>query len=273
LIEGNSPSDLAECVRFCAGTIKEKGLNRNWHVAMSMFFLAEAATKAGVSPELKSAWTEAAAIAAREQEPTGGWCHYKGMAKERKYVETLSGGEDIAILTCMIYASCLEMKALGVESGGIADKARKNLESLREEFGFHYGTRASWSKDPCMSRAGTVLMALAATGKTDDPWYAPFSEGLQRRFGKCADGHSFGAIHYFATAAAMHRLGPEVYRKFADKYLDELIGAQNAQGVVALAHDGKVDGWGKDEVASTAVLASIILMQKEGAFVPKPKRK
>jgi hypothetical protein len=216
--------------------------------------------------ETKNALTEACAIAAREQEPTGGWCHYKGMAKERSYVEKLGGGDDIVMLTAMIYAACLEMKALGMNPGPMMEKAQKNLDSLSDGLGYYYGTRATWSKDPCMARASTVLLALLATGETNEN----FIEGLDKRFTKCEDGHAFGPINYFATGAALHRLGQ--YKKFADEYLGRLIKSQRADGVVCLGNDGKPNP-NVDTVASTAVFACLLAMEKEGVFIPKPKKK
>ncbi len=63
----------------------------------------------------------------------------------------------------------------------------------------------------------------------------------------------------------MHRLGPESYSKFCAQYLDRLIATQTPEGIVPLHQE--------DDVASTAVFASIVMMQKEGVFRPKPRKK
>ena len=117
-----------------------------------------------------------------------------------------------------------------------------------------------------MARASWVLMALLAANQPTHPLYAKYEKGIEQRYKKIEDGvHGFAPLHYFSVAAAMHRLGPDLYAKFTTEYLDKLIKTQTAEGVVPLH--------GEDDVASTAVFACIIMMQKPGAFRPPLKKK
>src|ERR1043166_4371262 len=100
---------------------------------------------------------------------------------------------------------------------------------------------------------------------TADPWYTKFTKGVEQRYKSIDKGvHGFAPLHWFSTAAAMHRMGPEWYRKYVDEYLDKMIAAQKEDGSVPFCAD--------DEVAATAVFCCTVLMQKDGIFVPSKAR-
>jgi hypothetical protein len=263
MLDGESPKELEECVRYCCQAIKDEGFNRNWYLSMSMIFLAEHATRYGLTPEVEKALGEGLRMAQKQQEETGGWCHHLRMWAEDNYNKK-GGGQDLGMVTTMIYGAFLEMKALGIPVGPMMEKAQKNLETLSDGMGVRYGTDNGVG-DAAMARASWVLSSLLATGQGTHPLFAKYEKGLEQRFKKIEDGvHGFAPLHYFSVAAAMHRLGPERYGKFTAEYLDRLIRTQTPEGIVPLK--------GEDDVASTAVFACIIMMQKPGIFLP-PKRK
>ncbi len=264
MMDGESPKELEECVKYCCQAIKDEGFNRNWYLSMSMIFLAEYATKYGLTPEVEKALAEGLKMAEKQQEETGGWCHHLRMWKEDNYNKK-GGGQDLGMVTTMIYGAFLELKSLGIRIGPMMEKAQKNLETLSDGMGVRYGTDNGVG-DAAMARASWVLMALLATGQTSHPLFPKYEKGIEQRYKKIEDGvHGFAPLHYFSVAAAMHRLGPDVYAKFTAEHLDRLIKTQTAEGVVPLR--------GEDDVASTAVFACIIMMQKPGAFRPPPRKK
>jgi hypothetical protein len=260
LAEGNSPRELEDCVQYCAQAIKDEGFNRNWYLSMCMFFLTEVALRNGLTPQIQRALADGLKHAASQQEETGGWCHHREMWKENGYNKR-GGGRDLGMVTAMIYGAFLEMKALGIEvPSAMFERAHKNLESLSDGAGVRYGTD-NMVGDPGMARASYVLMALQGTGRATHPFYSKYLNGLEGRFKQVEAGvHGFAPLHYFSVGAAMHRAGPDAYRKFADAHLDRLIATQTADGVVPLKNE--------DDVASTAVFATLVLLQRDGAFQP-----
>ena len=260
MMEGNSAKELEDCVKYCCQAIKDGGYNRNWYLSMCMFFLAEYATRYGLNAEIEKALPDAFKNAALQQEATGGWCHHLQMWQEDNYNKK-GGGRDLGMVTTMIYGAFLELRALGVEiNPAMMEKARANLESLNDGAGIRYGTD-NMVGDAGMARASYVPLGLQATGRTTDPWHAKFTKGIEQRYKSVEKGvHGFAPLHWFSVAAAMHRMGPEWYRKYCDEYLDKMIATQTAEGVVPLANE--------DDVASTAVFACIVMMQKDGIFLP-----
>jgi len=263
MAEGNSGKELEDCVQYCSQAIRDEGFNRNWYLSMSMIFLTEYALKYGLTPQVQRALADGLKHAAAQQEETGGWCHHREMWKEKGY-NKVGGGRDLGMVTTMIYGAFLEMKALGIEvPSAMFEKAHKNLESISDGAGVRYGTD-NMVGDAAMARASWVLLALQATRNTAHPFYSKYQNGVESRYKQIEAGvHGFAPLHYFSVAAAMHRSGPEAYRKFVDAHVDKLIATQTADGIVPLKNE--------DDVASTAVFASMILMQKDGAFFPVRK--
>lgn len=270
---GSCSSDLGDCVRFCNSAIKQKGFNGNWYLGMSMFFLAEYSMKYGTG-ETGGSLSEGIKMAAENVEETGGYCHHKGMWKETGYNKQ-GGGRDLGIVTSMIYGAFLEMKSMGIDPGALMEKAQKNLESISDGQGICYGTDNK-CPDFGNSRASYSLLGMLGTKRTDHPLYSKYADGVTKRFKGITDGHAFAPLHYFGVAAAMHRMGPGEYQKFTAEFLDKLISAQGADGTVPMHSDGgrrKDADQFMDNVASTAVFACIIMMQKDGVFNPKAKAK
>jgi hypothetical protein len=270
---GSSSSDLGDCVRFCNNSIKQRGFNGNWYLGMSMFFLAEYSMKYGTG-ETGGALSEGIRIAADNVEETGGWCHSKGMWQQTGYNKN-GGGRDLGIVTSMIYGAFLEMKSMGIDAGSLMERAMKNLDSLSDGQGVCYGTD-NRCPDFGNSRASYALLGMLGTKRTDHPLFSKYSQGISNKFKGVPQGHAFAPLHYFGVAAAMHRMGPGEYQKFTAEFLDKLISAQQGDGSVPMHSDGgkrKDADQFMDPVASTAVFACIIMMQKDGIFNPKAPKK
>jgi hypothetical protein len=260
MMEGASAKELEECVKYCKEAIKDTYFNRNWYLGMGLFFLAEYSTRYGLTPDVQKAVAEAYRNAEEQQEQTGGWCHHKEFWKESGYNQK-GGGKDLGMVTALVTGAFLELKSLGMNPGPMMERAEKNLETISDGMGIRYGTDNNVG-DAAMARASYVLLGLQATGRLTHPLAAKYQKGLESRYREIEkEVHGYSPLHYFSVAAAMHRMGPETYRKFVDEYLDRLIATQTADGVVPLHQE--------DEVASTAVFACLILMQRDGAFVPR----
>jgi hypothetical protein len=264
MMEGGSPRELEECVNYCRQAVKDEGFNRNWYLGMGLYFLAEYATKHGLTPEVERGLRDGLRMAVAQQEETGGWCHHREMWKKDGY-NLKGGGKDLGMITAEVFAALLEMKALGIEPGPVLEKARKNLETITDGAGVRYGTDNNVG-DAAMARASYALLGFQAAGLTADPLALKYARGLEARYKRVEEGvHGFAPLHYFSVAAAMHRLGPDEYAKFSAEYLDKLIATQTPEGVVPLH--------GEDDVASTAVFACIVMMQREGTFRPPSRKK
>jgi hypothetical protein len=272
MMDGASDSELSDCVKWACRGITQKGFNCNWYMGLCMFFLAEYSMKYGLTGEVQSALDAGLKFAAEQQEETGGWCHHKEMWKKNNY-NKIGGAKDLGIVTAMTYAAFLEMNSLGVDPGSLTEKAMKNLESVSDGAGFTYGTDNRWG-DICMSRGSYVLLGLIATKRTDHPFYQKIVDALPKRLSKVESGHAFGPLHYFSVGAAFHRLGR--YSEYAAEYLPKLTAVQEADGSVPMRSDGgkrKDADKFMDSVASTGVFACLLMMQKDGVFVPKAKGK
>jgi TolA-binding protein len=259
--EGSS-KELEKCVKHCCEAINDTGYNRNWYLGMSFFFLAEYSMKYGMTPQIQKAFQEGLKKAEEQQEKTGGWCHHLRMWAEDNYNKK-GGGQDLGMINTMMFGGFMELKTLGVNPGPIADRTQKCLESISDGTGIRYGTDNNVG-DAAMARASYALLGLQATGRLTHPFYAKFTKGLEQRYKEIEKGvHGYAPFHYFSVAAASHRMGPDQYRKFADEWIDKLTATQTAEGVVALQDD---------DVASTAVYACILMMQKDRIFFPRSAR-
>ncbi len=184
MIEGRSPKELQECVKYACQAIRDEGYNRNWYLGMCMIFLAEYAVRYGFTPEVERALADGLKLAAKQQEETGGWCHHLEMWKKDGY-HRKGGGRDLGMITAMVYGAFLELTSLGVEVGPMMDRARKNLEAISDGAGVRYGTdngvgdaamaRASWvlssgsrprGTRPIRSRRSTPPASRRATGRS-----------------------------------------------------------------------------------------------------------
>jgi hypothetical protein len=251
-----SQKELEKCVRHCCEAITNTGYNRNWYLGMSFFFLAEYSMKYGMTPAIEKAFKEGLRMAEDQQERTGGWCHHLRMWTEDGY-NRKGGGQDLGMIDTMMFGAFMELKTLGLNPGAVAERAEKCLESISDGAGIRYGTDNNVG-DAGMARASYALLGLQASGRITHPFYAKFTKGVEERYKRVKDGvHGFAPFHWFSVAAACHRIGPDLYRKYAEEHLDRMMETQTAEGVVAL---------GDDDVASTAAYACTIMLQKERIF-------
>ncbi|MBI3856357.1 MAG: hypothetical protein HY293_11780 [Planctomycetes bacterium] len=258
-----SQKELEKCVKHCCEAINDTGYNRNWYLGMCFFFLAEYSMKYGMTPAIEKAFRDGLKKAEEQQEKTGGWCHHLRMWAEDGYNKK-GGGQDLGMIDTMMFAAFMELKTLGINPGPIVDRTQKCLESISDGTGIRYGTDNNVG-DAGMARASYALLGLQATGRITHPFYAKFTKGIETRYKHIKEGvHGFAPYHWFSVAAASHRMGPDMYRKYVDEYLDRMMATQTAEGVVSLEDD---------DVASTAVYACTIMMQKDRIFVPRGNSK
>jgi hypothetical protein len=259
--EGSS-KELEKCVKHCCEAINDTGFNRNWYLGMSFYFLAEYSMKYGMTPQIQKAFQEGLKKAEEQQEKTGGWCHHLRMWAEDNYNKK-GGGQDLGMINTMMFGAFMELKTLGINPGPIVERTQKCLETISDGTGIRYGTDNQVG-DAAMARASYALLGLQATGRLTHPFYSKFTKGLEQRYKNIEAGvHGYAPFHYFSVAAACHRMGPDMYRKFADEWIDKLTAMQTAEGVVPLPDD---------DVASTAVYACILMMQKDRIFFPRSSR-
>jgi hypothetical protein len=271
---GQLGGELAECVRQMKRALENPPrVMGGWTLGMASFFLAEYAIKTGDASAINTIRSALKRIE-RDQEESGGWGHFKDDPNKEKYAKN-GGSRDLGIITSMIYGTFLFLESKGTKIGGVKDRALKNLEKISDGAGFSYGIDMKWG-DLCMSRASYLLLMLLATENTSHPMCSKIIQGLDKRYKNCAQGHAFAPLHYFSVAAAMHRLGPGHYKKFTDHYLDKMIAAQNADGSIDWKSDGgkrpDIDKHGMNPACSTAVFATIIMLQQPGVFSGKSKR-
>src|SRR5262245_20841182 len=253
-----SAKELEKCVKHCCEAITNTGFNRNWYLGMSFFFLAEYSMKYGLTPQIEKAFRDGLKMAEEQQEKTGGWCHHLRMWAEDNYNKK-GGGQDLGMINTMMFGAFMELKTLGLNPGPIVDRTQKCLESISDGTGIRYGTDNNVG-DAGMARASYALLGLQATGRVTHPFSSQFTKGIEQRYKHIKEGvHGFAPYHWFSVAAACHRMGPDIYRKYCDEYLDRMIASQTAEGVVSLEDD---------DVASTAVFACIVMMQKDRIFFP-----
>jgi hypothetical protein len=257
-----SAKELEKCVRHCTEAINDTGYNRNWYLGMCFFFLAEYSMKYGMTPQIEKAFQSGLKKAEEQQEKTGGWCHHLRMWTEDGYNKK-GGGQDLGMINTMMFGAFMELKTLGINPGPIVDRTQKCLETISDGVGIRYGTDNNVG-DAGMARASFALLGLQATGRVTHPFYSKYTKGIEQRYKHVKEGvHGFAPYHWFSTAAACHRMGPDMYRKYVDEHLDRMMSTQTAEGVVPLEDD---------DVASTAVFACTIMMQKDRIFMPRSNK-
>lgn len=267
LILGDKGQDLQACIEFAGRSIQTPtGGNSNWFIAMSAYFLSEVYLR-DPSDKVRGMLVNAINTAGGTMEQTGGWGHSPGFWRSNNYHKK-GGSRDLGIVTGMMYGAMLNMKAAGI---GIPDamfrRVEKHLESISDGSGFNYGTDNK-VPDVCMSRASYVYLGLTNGQIDEHPFYAKIAEGLGQRFKKIEEGHACGALHHFGVAAAMHRAGK--YADFSAYWIDRLIAKQKKDGSISLGCDAG-DKF-SDATSNAAVLAILLLLQKDGAFKAEGKK-
>jgi hypothetical protein len=264
--------DFDKCVQVALrGYKNEKAFNGNWFLAWGSFFLATVYLHEP-RPEIRDALVDALAVAERNIESTGGWCHHKGFAAESGY-DKKGGATDLGILTTTFLSAMHLMKVGGIDvPKSLIERATKNLESIKTGAGFSYGTR-NRHPDYAMSRGSMALIGWTVAKQTSHDLYTPAAEALPKAFKDTERAHSFGPLHFFACSVASQLLGK--YSDYASHWLPELASRQKEDGTLIMWADGtgKKDGEARftqgNRVASSSVFAIMISLQKGGLYPSK----
>lgn len=202
----------------------------------------------------------------KTQEPTGNWAKWKGQGLQGYPVK------DMGFLSGVINGVLWNCKPAKIRvDDGMFQRADKGLQSICGGAGISYGTGQS-GPDETGGRGAFTLLGLHNAGNTSHPVYKVYSQLLPRTYPNMNKGHHIGGLHASAVILGCHRLGPAVYSKLTQHWLDRLIDSQNAQGGVYVGDDG-ADGGEKglfgEDFASTAALCLMIMGQDPNAFTPK----
>jgi hypothetical protein len=243
----------------CRSAVETKHFNANWHVANSMFFLAEV-YKRQPSDKVKQALAESVKVAAKGVEATGGWCHHKGYAGKSGY-DKRGGGVDICMLTALMVGGLMNVKAAGLEtndsliSNGITNLKRQSRGGM-----LAYGTGNS-SPDRAAARGSMLAAALWFGKNTSDPHFGEIKQLLPQAWARTESGHASGPLNFFAVALASYATGQ--YGNFASTWLGRLPVAKD--GSVTMRCDGRNDNnFDGGHLADTAIYAVMILLQEKG---------
>lgn len=243
----------------CRSALESKHFNANWHVAQSMFFLAEV-YKRRPSDKIKEVLAESIKVAGKNVEGTGGWCHHKGYAGKSGY-DKRGGGVDICMLTALMVAALMNVKAAGLPSNdSLISNGITNLKRQGRGGMFGYGTGNS-SPDRAAARGSMLAAALWFGKNTSDPHFADVKQLLPQAWGRTEQGHAFGPQNFFAVALASYATGQ--YGNFAAAWLGKL--SVKKDGSVTMRCDGAKDNnFDGGHLADTAVYAVMILLQEKG---------
>lgn len=249
--------------------LDDKAFNGNWFVAYSALFLAIVYSHEKL-PDVKQALEAGFQVALRTREDdTKGWGHNKGWGKSSGYYKK-GGAIDLGIVTATMLAAALIARENGVDvPKDLIDGAFKNLHGIARNGVIPYGTSNGFT--PCLSRNAAVYPGLSIAKMASDPLASAISQDLAKDVAKIEAGHAYGPIHFFAEALAAQMLGQ--FATFGNQWIATLNSRQQADGSVAMQHDGGKRGIEKPELGSTAVYALILLMQKEKLIPPAGGRK
>jgi hypothetical protein len=277
LIDGNSPKEAKICadrMRFYLETWARKGMGYDgWFASMAMFYLSEYSLRYGVTPEIKTALEFGAKFAHKTREAEGGWFHAPRWGGPNYAI-------DISGVGCGYFAAVRNMERLGLETGPALEDVNDYISKVCDGRSVAYGLNGRGGF--ALASASYVLIGLTSSGAGDDPKVSGIGNNLLENVEKIRSGHANGNMHHFGVAAALHRTSPEAYARFAGFYLHQHF-------ITNLASDGSLAPFPNDntkppaeayaelrkggDYAATAILASMIMMTRPGAFSPFPPRK
>ncbi len=242
--------------RACRSCLEEKHMNANWHVALAMLFLAEV-YKRQPSDKVAEALKASVKLVAKTIEGSGGWCHCKGFAARSGY-DRKGGGTDICMLTALMVAALMNVRAAGLPSNdGLIATGVANLKRLSRGGLLAYGTGNNVG-DKAGARAAMLAYALWVGKQTQDPTFGEIARSVPPMFGQAQAGHACGGQNFFALALGSTALGQ--YGNFASAWLGRL--RQAADGTVTMLNDGNKDlNFAGGHMIDTAVYAIMILLQ------------
>ncbi len=277
LIDGNSPKEAkicAERMRFYLETWAKKGMGYDgWFASMSMFYISEYCLRYGTTPELAAALEFGAKFAHKTRESEGGWFHNPRWGGPNYAI-------DISGVGCGYFAAVRNMERLGLETGPALADVNDYISKVCDGRSVAYGLNGRGGF--ALASASYVLIGLTSSGAGDDPKVAGIGGHLLENVERIRAGHANGNLHHFGVAAALHRTSPEAYARFAGFYLHKHF-------IPNMASDGSIAGFPNDntkppeeayadlkkggDYGPTAILASMLMMTRQGAFSPFPPRK
>jgi hypothetical protein len=242
----------------------DKAFNGNWFVAYSALFLAIVYTHEKL-PDVKQALEEGFQVAMHTREDdTHGWGHNKGWGKSSGYYKR-GGGIDLGSVTSTMLAAALIARENGVTvPKELIEGAAANLASIGRGGLVSYGTGNGFYG--CISRSAQAFVGFQYAKNTSNPICGAVAERLPREAAQTENGHAYGPIHFFANTVAAQMMGQ--FAVMGNHWLPVLSQRQQADGSVAMQHDGGKRGTEKGELGSTAVYALMILMQKQKLVQP-----
>jgi hypothetical protein len=276
LAEGNSPTEAKQCAdHICKyfDWARRHGGYEGWFCSMAMLYLTEYSLRYGATPEIAAKLEWGAKWAHKTREKEGGWFHGPRWGQGNYAL-------DISSVGCGYFMALEEMKALGLQTGPALGEAREYVEMVCDNRSVAYGL---WGRGGfSLGASAYVFLGLTSTGQLDDPRVAGIGGFLKENYRDIRKAHACGNLHHFGVAAALHRVGPEAYGRFAQYYLHEMIipnmradgtiaafpndDAGEARATYAKLKDGS-------DYVGTAILATMILLERPGAFSPLPSKK
>ncbi len=278
LADGRHPKELESVVDTAIKWQTNPGVKndhaKNWYPALAGIFLAEY-EKHHPSEKVRDVLKEIVVYFEKVREPTGGWFKWQnGAFKNGKQVYPV---KDLGMLTSIIFGYLWTVKTLGISvPDKMLEQADECLLNNLSKRGLSYGTGQKGG-DGTGARGAFVLLGLAYANKMKHKIAETYTTLLPQCIPKMDKGHHVGALHGLGVVLGCHVLGPEVYKKLTEQWLDVLIDKQVSDGGIYIGDDGDAGGekglFGEDN-GSTAAAALLILLQDHTRLKPaKPKDK
>jgi hypothetical protein len=246
--------------------VKKSNGYEGWFCSMAMLYLGEFSLRYGATPEIRTAMEWGAKYCHKTREPEGGWFHGPRWGGPNYAL-------DISSVGCGYFAALQEMAALGMDGGLASAEAASYVDQVCDGRSVAYGLhgRGGFS----LAASSYLLIGLTSSGRGDDPRVKGIGGFLLDNLDKIRSAHASGNLHHFGVAAALHRVGPDAYARFAGHYLHQYFIANQADdGSIAPFPNDSADPPEKAYAAlkqggdfpSTAILAAMLMLERPGAF-------
>ncbi len=271
LADGRYPNELQDLIKAaCKWDQYRKGVQhgQNWYPALAGLFLVEA-YKYYPTQEIHDQIYAIIANFVNNQERTGGWFKwFEGAYKDRLDYAV----KDLGMIDAITYGFLYHARALGFKvPDATLQKADACMDKITTTQGISYGTPAKWG-DPTGGRGGFCIQGLSYAQMFQHKIWTTYVEWLPKAIPKMDQGHHVGGLHCLAVTLGCRTLGPVVYQKLIQTWLDKLIDKQDADGGVYIGDDGAAGGENgllKGNIASTSSFALMILLQDATLLHPK----
>lgn len=168
----------------------------NWELGYGLMFLAEMARKTK-RPELKAKCAELVGLLEKNQEASGGWAHGPGGPNALGYLE-------LEIVSNYALAGLGAAKRLGLDVDG--DKLGRAFAWIEQtaspDGGVGYSPRPGQKGNGDPGRTGGAIVAFAALGQRQHPFFAKMAGYLGKHLGGLPGGHVSPCMHLLAGAMA-----------------------------------------------------------------------